>query len=69
MDQINTNPSDLWEEIGSIEEEEVSHVLTKLFVSYEEMLSKDPKSREARAFFLHLANALAQTSQCNLNRR
>jgi len=69
MDQINTNPSDLWEEIGSIDEEELPHVLTKLFISYEELLSRDPESLEAKTFFRHLANAISQTSQCNLNRR
>jgi len=67
--QMNINLNDLWEQIGSIDEEELPHVLTRLFTSYEEMLQYDPKSLEAYGFFKKLANAIAQTSECNLNRR
>jgi len=69
MDQPQLSPNDLWEKIGSINEEELPHVLTRLFTSYEGMLQNDPKSSEAMSFFQKLANAIALTSECNLNRR
>ena len=69
MDQRNTNPDDLWEDMGSIDEDDLPHVLIKLFTSYEEMLQHDPENAEARGFFQKLANAIGQTSECNLNRR
>ncbi len=64
---INTN--DLWEAIGDLEEEDVPHVLTKLFTLYEERLSRHPDDEATLLFFQHLSQAMAQTSECNLNRR
>lgn len=61
--------SDLWVAIGAIEEEEVIHVLTKLFATYEQMLVNNPEDREALTFFRNLDNALTLTEECNLNRR
>lgn len=63
------NPNDLWEALGSVPEEELVHVLTKLFTVYEQLLQVDPESREAQLFFRNLGNALEATEQCNLNRR
>ena len=60
---------ELWEALGEVEEEETGHVLTRLFVSYESMLTNDKESEEAQRFFKRLDNALAQTEECNLNRR
>ena len=54
MDKRNTNPNELWEEMGSLDEEDLPHVLIKLFTSYEEMLKRDPKSSEAMDFFQKL---------------
>jgi len=64
---INTN--DLWEALGDLEEEDVPHVLTKLFILYEERLSRNPDDTTTILFFQHLSQAVAQTSECNLNRR
>lgn len=61
--------SDLWEELGSVEEEEFPHVITKLFTTYEEMLKRNPEDEEALHFFRNLANAISETTICNLNRR
>ena len=61
--------SELWEALGDVEEEETGHVLTRLFVSYEAMLTNDKENEEAQRFFRKLDNALAQTEECNLNRR
>ncbi len=62
-------PNDLWEAIGAVDEEEISHVLTKHFATYEQRLENNPQDQEALAFFRNLDNALTQTTECNLNRR
>ena len=60
---------DIWEELGELPEEEVMHVMTKLFALYQERLEQYPEDRSALLFFHNLANAISLTSQCNLNRR
>ena len=62
-------PNDLWEEIGSLPDEELSHVITKLFAIYEERLKRNPGDEEAILFFRNLENAIKETSLCNFNRR
>ena len=64
---MNTN--ELWETMGDLEEEDVPHVLTKLFTIYEERLSRKPDDEAATLFFKHLGQALDQVNDCNLNRR
>jgi hypothetical protein len=63
------SPNDLWEALGSIDEEETHHVLTKLFAMYEQVVEADPENKEAINFFKRLDNALLLTEECNLNRR
>ncbi len=63
------SPGDLWEALGDIEGEETAHVLSRLFVSYEQLLQQNPEDKEALNFFRHLDNALNRTIECNLNRR
>lgn len=65
-------PNQLWEAIGDIDPEETGHVLTRLFVMYEQLLQNNPddhKGLEALNFFKNLDIALTQTGECNLNRR
>jgi len=62
-------PSDLWEAMGAVDDEETGHVLTKLFVMYEQLLACNPEDQEALNFFRNLDIALIQTAACNLNRR
>lgn len=62
-------PNDIWGELGELPEEEIIHVLTKLFFIYEDQFNKDPDNREAINFFRNLDNSISQTNQCNLNRR
>ena len=62
-------PNDIWDDLGSLADEESIHVLTKLFSIYEDQLIKEPNNIESVNFFKNLANAIAQTNQCNLNRR
>jgi len=61
--------NDIWEEIGSVPDEELPHVVTKLFIMYEEKLKRNPKDENALLFFRNLENAIKETSICNLNRR
>lgn len=61
--------NDLWEDIGSLPDDEISHIITKLFATYEQRLKHNPEDPEAVLFFRNLANAIQETTQCNLNRR
>lgn len=60
---------EIWEEMGDVPEEELPHVLTKLFTFYEERINRNPDDQEAVQFFINLDNAISQTLDCNLNRR
>lgn len=64
-----TNTNDIWEQLGDMEEDDIPHVLTKLFSLYEERLQKNPQDESSRHFFRHLSQALKQVGDCNLNRR
>ena len=66
------SPNQLWEAIGDMDPDETSHVLTRLFVMYEQRLQNNPdkpQGKEALNFFKNLDIALTQTGECNLNRR
>ena len=63
------NSSELWEAMGAVAEEETGHVLTRLFVIYEQLLANNPEDKEALNFFRNLDITLVQTETCNLNRR
>lgn len=61
--------NDLWDDLGSMPEEDLIHVMTHMFSVYEKRLNNNPHDNEARSFFRVLETVLDQTSQCNLNRR
>ncbi len=61
--------AEIWDALGSLSEDELFHVTTRLFAFYEGELQRDPDSREARIFFKNLDTAISQVDQCNLNRR
>ena len=63
------SPNDIWSDLGELPDEEVIHVMTKLFAFYDEKLKNKPGDQEALNFFRNLDNSISQTSQCNLNRR
>jgi hypothetical protein len=66
------SPDQLWEALGNIDPDETGHVLTRLFVMYEQLLQNNPddsKGKDAMNFFRNLDIALTQTDECNLNRR
>ena len=62
-------PEDIWEDLGSLADDEMLHVITRLYTTYEERLKRNTKDEEALSFFRHLYNAIHQTATCNLNRR
>jgi len=64
---IDTNK--LWEILGDIGEDDIPHVLTKLFTIYEKILERNPEDAAAKTFFKHLSQAFTQVDGCNLNRR
>jgi len=64
-----TNTNDIWELLGDTEEDDVPHVLTKLFTIYEEQLQRQPDDEAGIVFFKNLSQALTQVNECNLNRR
>ena len=66
---MTLNTSDLWDAMGSVPEEEMAHVLTRLFALYEARLQQNPDDPEALHFFSNLDLAITQTCQCNSNRR
>ena len=61
--------SELWDALGSLPEEEMHHVITRLFALYEARLQQNPDDPEALLFFSNLNLAITQTCQCNSNRR
>lgn len=63
------SPNDIWADLGELPDEEVMHVMTKLFAVYEDRLRKNPGDQDAVNFFRNLDNSITLTSQCNLNRR
>ena len=63
------SPNDIWIDRGELPDEEVIHMMTKLFVIYEEKIKNNPEDLEALNFFKNLDNSISQTNQCNLNRR
>lgn len=63
------SPNDIWADLGELPEEEVIHMMTKLFTIYEKKLKNKPEDQEALNFFINLDNSIRQTDQCNLNRR
>ncbi|WP_136809162.1 hypothetical protein [Desulfosediminicola flagellatus] len=62
-------PGDLWDKVGSLEDIETMQVLTRLFDVYELQLQNNPQDGAAQQFFKYLEQAIAQASECNLNRR
>jgi hypothetical protein len=57
------SPNDIWADLGELPDEEVIHMMTKLFAIYEDKLKNKPEDREALNFFKNLENSINQTSQ------
>jgi len=63
------NSNDLWEALGSLEDDQAFQVLTQLFARYEQSREQHPDDPAVAAFFQHLAVIMAQVQSCNVNRR
>ena len=63
------NSDQIWADMGALSEDEIFHVLTKLFAQYEARLRQDPGDAGALLFFHNLDLAIGQASQCNSTRR
>ncbi|MCF6186809.1 MAG: hypothetical protein L3J49_04940 [Desulfobulbaceae bacterium] len=61
--------NDPWEAIGTLEEDEAIHVLTRLYSLYEKDLDAGKDDSGPRLFFQRLATTIEQCRECNLNRR
>jgi hypothetical protein len=61
--------NDLWGDLGDLSDDELLHVITKLFAIYEAELLRAPDNEAVLRFFRHLGNAVSQTRDCNSNRR
>ncbi|MBU0481782.1 MAG: hypothetical protein KKG47_11855 [Proteobacteria bacterium] len=64
---MNTN--DIWDKLGDLSENELVHVITKLFAVYEKRLELNDKDLISLDFFNNLTNVVNETCQCNSNRR
>jgi hypothetical protein len=63
------NSNDLWEALGTLEEDQALQVLTQLFARYEQHREQYPDDLASENFFQHLAVIVAQVQSCNVNRR
>lgn len=61
--------NDPWAAIGTLEEDEAIHVLTRLYTQYEHDLDTGRDVSGAQLFFQRLGTAIEQCKECNLNRR
>lgn len=67
--RVDTSRADLWETLGTIEDDQAIQVLTQLFVLYEKRADVHPDDPEASNFFRQLKAILAQVQSCNVSRR
>jgi hypothetical protein len=59
--------NDPWEAIGTLEEDEAIHVLTRLYSMYEQ--NQKQGDAGTALFFQRLYQAIKLSKECNLNRR
>lgn len=69
MSGTEININDLWETLGSLEEDQPFQVLVQMFARYEQRREQHPDDPEAQAFFQALGAILSQVQACNVNRR
>jgi len=63
------NTTDLWDDLGSLEDDQAYQVLTQLFARYEQRRERNPGDLEADSFFQNLSVIIKQVQSCNVNRR
>ena len=63
------NTTDLWEDLGSLADNQASQVLIQLFARYEQRREQNPADPAAESFFQSLTSIMAQVQSCNVSRR
>lgn len=63
------NSNDLWDALGSLEDDQAYQVLTQLFARYEQRREQYPDDPATDIFFQNLTAIMAQVQSCNVNRR
>jgi hypothetical protein len=61
--------NDLWEALGSLDNDEAHLILVELFTHYEQRRERIPDDPEAAAFFQMLESIINRIQSCNVNRR
>ena len=56
------NTTDLWDDLGSLENDQAYQVLTQLFARYEQRREQNPGDPAAESFFQALAVIINQVS-------
>jgi hypothetical protein len=64
---MDTN--DLWEALGSLEDDQSYQILIQLFARYEQRREHNPDDPEAASFFQALSAIIGQVQSCNVSRR
>ena len=63
------NSNNLWEALGSLEDDQAYQILIQLFARYEQRQEQNPDDQEAQSFFQALSVIIAQVQSCNVSRR
>ncbi|MBM9536510.1 hypothetical protein [Desulfobulbus alkaliphilus] len=63
------NGNDLWDVLGSLDNDEAHLILAELFAHYEQRRERDPKDPGAASFFQALESIINRIQSCNVNRR
>lgn len=61
--------NDLWEALGSLENDQAYQVLVQLFAHYEQRREQNPADPAVQSFLKALSVVIAQVQSCNVNRR
>lgn len=64
-----TDPNEIWNKLGEIEEHQALHVLHLLFDRYEEKLKAGDDLDQVNTFFESLGRAIDGACSCNASRR
>ena len=59
----------LWDALGSLEDDQATQVLVHLFTRFEQRRQQSPDDPVAEAFIRVLAVTVESVQSCNLNRR
>jgi len=69
MKENEMQVGNLWDALGSLEDDQATQVLVHLFTRFEQRRQQNPDDPVAEAFFRMLAVTVESVQSCNLNRR